>query len=88
VNAAALAFLVASVLGLWAIVRSLVREWRSGAAFARYRNWEGLMVSHADMLIFLAVAAIAMLVGGAWSVWDRGSERRLARKIAKHRKVG
>jgi hypothetical protein len=87
-NLAALTFLAATLLGLWVLVRNLVLEWRSGAAFTRYRNWEGLMVSHADMLIFMAIAGIAMIVGAVWSLWDRGKDRRLARKIAKDRGAG
>ena len=86
-NAGALTFLVASLLGLWVLVGNLVREWRSGAAFARYRNWEGVMVSHADMLVFLAIAGMAMLVGGAWSLWDRWRSRRLGKNIAKSRRA-
>ena len=87
-NAGALVFLAVAVLAMWALVGSLIREWRSGAAFVRYRNWRGMFVSHAEMLVFLAVAALAMIVGGVWSAIDRWRDRRSEDKTAKHRRAG
>jgi hypothetical protein len=80
-------FLLVCIVSLWALVGSLVRGWRSGAAFTRYRNWNGMLVSHADVLILLTIAGVALAVGAAWSLWNRGKDRRLARKIAKDRRA-
>lgn len=81
------ALLFAAVLGAWAFLGGLTKEWRSGAGFVRYKNWQGLWVSHADGLIFAAVAAMVMILGALWSLWDRGSERRLANKIARRKRA-
>jgi hypothetical protein len=87
-NVVALAFLLVCALALWALVSSLINEWRSGAAFFRYRNWKGMLVSHADVLILIVVAGIAMILGVVWTWWDRGREKRFARRIAKDRRAG
>jgi hypothetical protein len=81
------AVLLASVWGMWVVVGGFIKEWRSGAAFVRYKNWRGLLVSHADALVFAAVTAIVMVLGALWSIWDRGRERRLAEKIARGRRA-
>ena len=77
------ALFLAAVWGVWAFLGSLIKEWRSGAGFSRYKNWQGLWVSHADGLIFGAAAVGVMVLGAVWSAWDRGSERRLANRIAR-----
>ena len=87
-NILGVAWLAACGLGMWFFVGGLIKEWRSGAAFFRYRNWEGLWVSHADLLVVGAVTISVMIIGAAWSLWDRGSERRLAKRIAKDRRAG
>jgi hypothetical protein len=74
-----------ALLFVWALAGGLIREWRSGAAFVRYRNWQGMPVSHADALIVLAVAFLALFVGGVWAAIDRWKDRRLKRKLGKDR---
>ena len=81
------AVLLASVLGMWVVLGGFIKEWHSGAAFVRYKNWQGLLVSHADALVFAAVVAVVMILGALWSLWDSGRERRLAEKIARGRRA-
>jgi hypothetical protein len=45
------------------------------------------LVSHADALVFAAVAAVVLLLGALWSFWDGERERRLAEKIVRGRRA-
>ena len=63
--------------GVGVIVQS-VHEWRAGTAFFRYRNWEGELVSHGDILILAVLFPVVLVVAELWS-WLLGRrERRIA----------
>lgn len=73
---------LAATVGL---VVMLVKEWRAGTAFLRYRNWEGHLVSHADLLILIVAAPSALIVGFIWRWWDHRCEDRIAAEVRARR---
>lgn len=68
------------------LVGVLIRDWRSGAGFVRYRTWRGYWDSHADLLIVVVLGAAVMPLGYLWTLWDNARMRRLARKASARRK--
>jgi hypothetical protein len=70
-----------------ALVIWLVREWRAGTAFVRYRNWEGHLVSHADFLILLVVSVAGLIVGGVVRWWQHRREDRIVRAIRERQRA-
>jgi hypothetical protein len=72
----------AGVLGGFALLAVGLKEWQSGAAFYRYRNWEGQWVSHADGLVVGGVAVATFLPGIVWRAWDLRHERGALKKMS------
>jgi len=73
--------------GSAALVIWLVREWRAGTAFTRYRNWEGHLVSLADILIVLVASTAALIVGGVLRWWEHRREDRIVRDIRERQRA-
>jgi hypothetical protein len=63
----------------------LVKEWRAGTAFHRYRDWEGHLTSHADLLILLVASTAALIGGLIWRWWDQRRDERLIAEIRARR---
>lgn len=74
---------VVMLQGVVLIVQSL-HEWRAGTAFFQYRNWEGQLVSHGDILILAVLFPVVLVVAELWSWWDGRHERRSAANARKH----
>jgi hypothetical protein len=77
-------FAVVMSCGGVGIVLAIIGQFRSGTAFQRYKNWQGLWVSYGELLVFVGVAWGAVLVGGLWAwIARRREESSLIKKYKK-----
>ena len=68
----------AVVMGLTAVglVFAFVAKFKSGTAFQRYKNWQGIWVSYGDLTVFAVVIVVVGMLGVLYSWFARRREER------------